>query len=302
MITILIIAIAGFTVYATASGRVYNYRIYAVEYASGIYPTQWFRYLHTEEEMTVVTCYIWVIKGAPGGPIVVDMGREPWVGAILEAQLPPPVEYISPAEALAKVDVDPAEVKTVIITHMHWDHAGVFYSPFVPPDWPWGEQPEFPFPNAKFYIQKTEWETYMEIAPQDPWLKEHFYHLATPFYEAEMAVWSYFYSAGRVELVDGDVEIVPGVRLIKLAGHTPGHQIVTVSTKVEDAVIASDILMLYENLEEPWPIGFFWNLGEVRFGAQKIEELATSGIIFPGHDPLVLERYPSDIEGVAKAP
>jgi len=46
----------------------------------------------------------------------------------------------------------------------------------------------------------------------------------------------------------------------------------------------------------------FGDLEKVRFGAHKIEELATSGIIFPGHNPMVLEIYPSGIEGVAKAP
>ena len=57
-----------------------------------------------------------------------------------------------------------------------------------------------------------------------------------------------------------------------------------------------------EDYSKTRAIGWFWDLEKVRFGAHKIEELATSGIIFPGHDPMVLERYPSGIEGVARAP
>ena len=291
LITILIIAIAGFTVYATASPRVYNYKIYAVEYSFGVYPTQYFRYLYPYAGVTNVSSYILVIKGAPGGPIVVDMGFEPWVADILLPLQPPYARYVAPAEALANSGVvDPAEVKKVILTHMHWDHAGACYPPG-----------EFPFPNAKFYIQEKEWETAMYTVLDDPWLLEHAYHLSSLTY-------TYFYRPAwlalqdHVELVDGEVEIMPGIRVMRLGGHTPGHQIVIVSTKEGAAVISSDLLYFYFNLEEPWPIGWFWNLEEVRFGAHKIEELATSGIIFAGHDPEVLERYPSGIEGVAVAP
>jgi len=290
LIMILIIATAGFTVYAAASHSVYNYKIYAVEYAFGVYPTQYFRYLYPLQEVTNVSSYIWVIKGVPGGPIVVDMGFEPWVSALLTPYQPPYAWYITPAEALAKVDVDPAEVKKVIITHMHWDHAGACYPPG-----------EFPFPNAKFYIQEKEWETAMYTVLGDPWLLEHAYHLSTATYTYYYRpAWLALQNEGRVKLVNGQVEIAPGVRLMRLGGHTPGLQIVIVSTRVGDVVIASDLLYFYFNLDEP--IGWFWNLEQVRLGAHKIEELATSGIIFPGHDPLVLERYPSGIEGVAKAP
>jgi len=46
-----------------------------------------------------------------------------------------------------------------------------------------------------------------------------------------------------------------------------------------------------EDYSKARALGWFWDLEKARFGAHKIEELATSGIIFPGHDPMVLKRY-----------
>jgi glyoxylase-like metal-dependent hydrolase (beta-lactamase superfamily II) len=58
---------------------------------------------------------------------------------------------------------------------------------------------------------------------------------------------------GRVVFVDGEREILPGIRVVKVGGHTAGMQIVTVQTERGQAVLASDASHYYRNLEEGFP-------------------------------------------------
>jgi glyoxylase-like metal-dependent hydrolase (beta-lactamase superfamily II) len=99
--------------------------------------------------------------------------------------------------------------------------------------------------------------------------------------------------AGRVEFHDGDDEIVPGVTVHHIGGHSKGLQSVRVKTRRGHVVLAADAAHLYAHLETGRVFPITYNVGEVVEGYAKLQKLASSpGHVIPGHDPLVLARYP----------
>jgi glyoxylase-like metal-dependent hydrolase (beta-lactamase superfamily II) len=100
--------------------------------------------------------------------------------------------------------------------------------------------------------------------------------------------------AGRVRFHDGDAEIAPGISLHLIGGHTMGLQVVRVATRRGWVVIASDASHFYANMEEVRPFPIVYSVADMVEGYDRLRELAESPAhIIPGHDPLVLERYPA---------
>jgi glyoxylase-like metal-dependent hydrolase (beta-lactamase superfamily II) len=100
---------------------------------------------------------------------------------------------------------------------------------------------------------------------------------------------------------DGDEEIAPGVSVHHIGGHTAGLQCVRVRTARGWVVLASDASHYYEHVETGACFPTTYHLGEVLEGYNKLRRLAESPAhIVPGHDPLVLKRYPAvkGLEGI----
>jgi len=99
--------------------------------------------------------------------------------------------------------------------------------------------------------------------------------------------------AGRVRFHDGEHQIEPGLTVHHLGGHTRGLQIVRVKTKRGWVVLGSDASHYYANFEQYRPFPVVDNVAQMIAGYDRMRALATSiRHIVPGHDPLVLERYP----------
>jgi len=100
----------------------------------------------------------------------------------------------------------------------------------------------------------------------------------------------------------GNFELFPGISLHLIGGHTMGLQVVRVSTRRGWVVLASDASHFYANMEQSRPFPIVWSLADMVQGYGRLRELAESAAhIIPGHDPLVLERYPApakDLEGI----
>jgi glyoxylase-like metal-dependent hydrolase (beta-lactamase superfamily II) len=104
---------------------------------------------------------------------------------------------------------------------------------------------------------------------------------------------------GRLTFVDGEQEILPGIGVHKVGGHTAGMQIVTVQTKDGRAVVASDASHYYHNLEKNVPFLTLHDIPGMYYGFQRIRELADKPeLIIPGHDPLVQERLHRVANGI----
>ena len=65
---------------------------------------------------------------------------------------------------------------------------------------------------------------------------------------------------GRIELVDGDFELRPGLELLKVGGHRPGSQMVAIQTASGKAVLCGNIAYSQRNLREHLPVGWYHNL------------------------------------------
>ena len=109
--------------------------------------------------------------------------------------------------------------------------------------------------------------------------------------------------AGRMQFHDGAGEIAPGITVHHVGGHTAGLQVMRVKTARGWVVLAADASHFYANFEQMRAYATVYNVGDMLEGFSAVKRLATSPRhVVPGHDPLVLERYPAakpGLEGIA---
>jgi glyoxylase-like metal-dependent hydrolase (beta-lactamase superfamily II) len=218
--------------------------------------------------------FVWVVRNA-ARTFVIDTGFTREVGEARKRTF-----LRSPAEGLAMLGVDAKEVKDVIITHMHYDHVGTFHD----------------FPKAQFHLQDEE----MAFATGRQMRHTRFRHSI----EVENVVGMVRLVFGdRVTFYRGDAELAPGVSLHHIGGHTPGLQCVRVMTKRGWVVLASDATHYYEHIEADRCFVTVYNVGDTLEGYSILRRLAASPKhIIPGHDPLVMQRYPAvsrALDGIA---
>jgi glyoxylase-like metal-dependent hydrolase (beta-lactamase superfamily II) len=218
--------------------------------------------------------YVWAIVGR-GGTLLVDTGS-----AAQTMRARGHDHLRSPAAALAGLGIAVADITDIVTTHMHWDHAGNI-----------GD-----FPDARLHVQRAE----MAHAT-GPSMCSGF--LRRPYDAEQLGEWLTELYRGRVIFHQGDDEIAPGISIHHLGGHTPGMQVVRVSTARGMVVLASDAVHYYENLtaENPFPV-LISTIDYIE-ALRAVARLADGpDHIIPGHDPLVLSRFPaagSDRIGVA---
>jgi glyoxylase-like metal-dependent hydrolase (beta-lactamase superfamily II) len=177
---------------------------------------------------------------------------------------------VQPGQALRALDLDSNDVEHVVLSHLHYDHAGNI-----------GD-----FPNAEIVVQRAELAYAAGPAMR--------HHRLSHFYEAEdvSAVVRQTFS-GRAGIPDGNVELASGFELCLLGGHTRGLQVARVHTARGWVVLACDASHFYENMQERNPFPAIVDLQQVLDGYERMELLADSpNHIVPGHDPEIFRRYP----------
>jgi glyoxylase-like metal-dependent hydrolase (beta-lactamase superfamily II) len=120
-----------------------------------------------------------------------------------------------------------------------------------------------------------------------------------PFEASDVSSMVHRIFEGRVAFHDGDDELAPGITLHHVGGHSMGLQVVRVRTRRGWVVVASDASHFYANMEQGRPYPILYNVGEMLEGFDTIQKLAESPRhVIPGHDPLVLARYPAAKPGL----
>jgi glyoxylase-like metal-dependent hydrolase (beta-lactamase superfamily II) len=214
--------------------------------------------------------FVWVVRN-DDRTIVVDTGFGEPVASRRGRTITNPV-----AHGLATIGVDTADIRDVVITHLHYDHCG---------------NDEL-FANARYHLQDDE----MAYATG-----RHMCHgaLAHAFEADDVARMVHRVFAGRVEFHDGDDTLAPGVTLHRLGGHTMGLQVVRVETAAGPVVLASDASHFYAHFENRRVFPVVYNVGDLLEGYRTLFRLAGPGRrIVPGHDPLVFDRYPAASESL----
>jgi glyoxylase-like metal-dependent hydrolase (beta-lactamase superfamily II) len=118
-------------------------------------------------------------------------------------------------------------------------------------------------------------------------------HLRYPFTADHVCEMVRNLYSGRVIFHDGDAEVAPGVTVHKLGGHSRGLQGVRVMTQTGPVMLASDSSHFYENFEKGKVFPIVVDVENTLKGYARLVELAASPRhVVPGHDPLVLKRYP----------
>jgi len=251
------------------------FELFAIRYAhlGNRHPGENFALADPHEFASDIDYFIWVLRRSDA-EYVVDTGFAQEAATRRGREL-----LRSPAEALRLLNIDAAQVKDVILTHLHYDHAGTLDR----------------FPRARFHVQDREvfYATgrHMAHAPlRAPFDVENVLEMVRQVY------------AGRAVFHDGDTELVPGLNLYRVGGHSAGLQILRVWTRRGWVVLASDASHLYAHFQGGRIFPVVYNVGEMLEGYQLLYRLADSpDHIVPGHDPLVMKLYPAprpELEGI----
>lgn len=187
--------------------------------------------------------------------------------------------FRNPVAALRLIGVDPDSVEDVILTHLHYDHVGNHGA----------------FGRARFHLQEAE----MHFATGR---YMRFPYLSHAFEVDDVCGIVRLNYAQRIVFHHGDAEVAPGISVHKAGGHSGGLQFVRVHTARGWVVLASDVAHYYENFESRRPFSGAFHVGEMLDGFDAIAAQAQSSHhIVPGHDPMVMQRYPApscDLDGI----
>jgi len=256
-----------------------EYEVYIFRYGTGpSYPLAGMAYRMGDKGEIVkdLTLSYWGIIGN-GKKIIFDTGvlnselAKDWFGV---------TDFETPRSMLAKIDLTPEEITDVVISHIHRDHSGNIRA----------------FPNAKIWIQREE----LEFAAGRSTKTNLQTAKGIPFDDVLEIV--KLNAAGRVELIEGDQILFPGVNVYVVPqGHTWASQFMVVNTKTGSIVLASDNADLWLNIEKNIPGGIGYSLWAMENGIKRMKSFVkdTKDII-PGHDPKIFDVYKPIAPGVAK--
>jgi len=218
-----------------------------------------------------ISYFVWAAV-SPEATVVVDAGFTPETAKRRGNR-----DYLqSPMETLRHLGVDARSVAHLVVTHLHYDHVGHARD----------------FPAARLLLQRSEWEFWTgPLATRGDY--GHLHERDDVTYLRQEV------DSDRLRLIDGDVTVVPGVTLHHVGGHTPGLQVVRVTTAVGHVVLASDASHFYENIASDRPYAIVDHLPSMYRAFDRLRELADAeALIVPGHDPKVLDRFPVAAPGL----
>lgn len=243
-----------------------NWTVHAVKYADRNARTRRDSFLFDDNHDAphAMDYFIWVLQRGDE-TILVDTGYDDEEGARRGRPI-----ALHPIEALAPLGIRPETIQTVIVTHLHYDHAGGLKH----------------FPNARLHMQAAEMAYATGPCMCHDTLKAPF--TADHVCEAVKRLYS-----GRVVFHDGDGEVTDGITVHRIGGHSRGLQAVRVRTESGWLCLASDAAHYYENVMDLKPFPIVVDLQDMLDGFHKLRKLASSDdLIIPGHDPLVRTRFP----------
>ena len=222
--------------------------------------------------------FVWAIHREGHSPVIVDTGFGEDAAAARGRIITRPV-----IEGLRDAGIDHLTVEDVILTHLHYDHAGSLST----------------FPNARFHVQDAEmaFATGRQVCDGT---------VRAPFDGEPVAQLVRKLYADHVVFHAGDAEFAPGIALRLCEGHTAGLMAVCCETARGTVVLASDAAHLYANLTRRIPFPIFIDEAAYARAQERVMALAGGSLdhVIPGHDPLVLACFPgeNDIARVDLAP
>jgi N-acyl homoserine lactone hydrolase len=201
-------------------------------------------------------CYL--IETTDNGRILIDSG----IAADARPANAPPARFeTNVIEQLASLDLRPADIDTVICTHFDVDHAG-YHDHFT---------------EAEFVVQRSHYELARGGYPRLARARDHWDHPSL-----------------RYRLIDGDIELIPGLELIETSGHVTGHQSVLVRLPRTGSVLLAIDAVIMERLFTPERKLSPYDEDETQLIAStrkllEIAERKNAAVVVFGHDGLQWE-------------
>ena len=139
-------------------------------------------------------------------------------------------------KSLAKYDINPRDITDIIITHLHFDHAGGC-------SFKENNVLKLTFPNANHYIQEKQWYWALNPSEKDraSFFEDHF-----KLIEKE----------GKLKLLKGPDQIIPAIEIFVLNGHTPAMQIVKIADEKNILLFCSDLIPTASHISIPWVMAY----------------------------------------------
>ena len=197
-------------------------------------------YLHRGSPLKWISCpcLAFVLRHPAAGVVLVDTGLGSGFDRHLRAR-----------------GIDPADVRTVLMTHLHVDHTGGMRR----------------LENARFWISGREWKA-----------------ARGPLAAAKGFIGHHLPPEDRVELVEGEEDVIGdgSVRLLPTPGHTPGHMSVLVRTPSGEVLLAGDAAYTLRNVREQSLPLINADADAYRRSLSRLKEFADAGVpVVPSHDP-----------------
>lgn len=187
---------------------------------------------------------------------------------IYEIKHPP-----SLAASLDQHGLKPQDINMVILTHLHFDHCGgntvIKDGKTVPT-----------FPKAVYVIQKGEWESATNPTERTSgsYIKENFLPLK---------------EHGLLKIIEGDEDVVPGIKVKLTGGHTKYHQVVLIESGGKKAIYWSDLIPTTAHIDLPYIMGYDLDPQETLKAKKELLEQAVNEkwLCFWEHDPEITHSY-----------
>jgi len=162
---------------------------------------------------------------------------------------------------LKTAGITPEDIDTVIITHGHPDHiGGNTYT-----------EGELVFPNARYVMWKDEWD-FWDSEEATLKLEEHVREVLLGYAHKNLPP-----IQGQMDLIDREMDILPGIQAIAAPGHTPGHMALAIHSGDEQLLCVADTVLHPIHLEQPeWHAAVDFNPEQVVITRRKILTKAAS--------------------------
>mgnify|MGYP001603214317 FL=1 len=212
--------------------------------------------LSGERVQIPVTCYLIRTSDAT---ILFDTGLSP--RAIPGLRRTDPLARFTEEDLLVhrldSLGLEPASVDLVVLSHLHYDHAGGAAL----------------FQDSELIVQQDEYS---------------YAHYPASFFASFYYRKNYDLPGYRWRLLDGDAELVPGITALRSDGHTPGHQSLLVELpQTGPVILAGDCCYWQQSIDHETPPGVVWDPTRAMHAIKRLKTIARlmGGRIFPSHDP-----------------
>lgn len=263
------------------------YEIFALNWGHMAIEPGYFQFLFgdplmsTEQTLSEVNMYMWIIKGG-GKTILFDVSCSPQM-----AEEQHVTQYKDRVDLFSKLDLELKDIDIIVLSHADWDHLSGISA----------------FKNLQIpvYAHEALMRFHIQIARRFP----VFRGFPAPSVE-EVQIAIDLLNGGNCRLLQGkrwkSQEIEPGISTMRTDGHIAGHEVLIVNTEKGPVVLAADIFCFYRNLELEWPTGII--RGNVQDAMNVFPRLQAvvkeNGFIVPGHDPVLMEKFPEVHPGIVK--